>query len=176
MADRETRIDIGTVGRPHGIRGEVRLWLHNRKSDLLDRKVELLGVAPDGREETWHVTMLLTGNEKSGRVVRLAEVKTREDAEARVGWRVFVSLSSLPALPEDEFYYHELPGFEVVTPLGRRVGVVRYVAETSVDVLAIETSDGGELLVPVVGDFVVSIEKPRRRVVVAEDIEARYED
>lgn len=169
-------LEIGAVGRPHGVHGEVRLWLHNPRSDLLDRRVELIVQSPDGREARWHVTSAHVGKEKGARTVRVAEVRTREEAEAHVGWRLLVSPDVLPALADDEFYYHELPGFVAVTPSGRHVGVVRYVAETSVDVLAIETPGGGELLVPVVGDFVVTIDKPGRRVVVAEDIEARFQD
>lgn len=164
-------IEIGVVGKPHGLRGEMRVFFHNPTSELLGTLTEVSVVSPQGGErETWSVRRL--GPAKKGvRILSAPEVADRDAASARRGWKLVVPRSALPALEEGEFYYHEVPGYRVETESGRQVGTVRRVVNTTIDVLEVERLDGGEWLVPVVGHYVLAIDRTGRRVVVAEEIE-----
>jgi ribosomal 30S subunit maturation factor RimM len=65
-------------------------------------------------------------------------------------------------LPAGEYWPEDLEGCTVLTPAGRELGVVATMrALPSCEVLEV-----GDLLVPMVGDAVVSIDVDERRIVV----------
>jgi 16S rRNA processing protein RimM len=75
-----------------------------------------------------------------------------------------VALADAPALDEGEYWAHELEGLDV-TDGERSVGSVRAMRELpSVEVLEVVREDGEELLVPMVGDAIRSIDVPARRI------------
>jgi 16S rRNA processing protein RimM len=97
-------------------------------------------------------------------VVRLRGCDTREAAERLHGRALRVALADAPALAPGEYWAHELEGC-AVTDGERAVGTVRQMRELpSVEVLDVLREDGEELLVPMVGDAVRSIDIAARRI------------
>ena len=97
-------------------------------------------------------------------VVRLAGCDTREAAEALHAQPLRVALADAPALDDGEWWAHELEGL-AVTDGDRAVGTVRRMLELpSVEVLEVERADGSELLVPMVGDAIRTLDVAGRRV------------
>jgi 16S rRNA processing protein RimM len=105
-----------------------------------------------------------------GRVlVSFEGVADRDAAEALRGTYLFVPASEAPALPEDEFWPHELIGCEVVTQAGRPLGHVREVIRTPAnDVWSVRARDGRDLLVPALKDVVVEVDVEAGRIEVRE--------
>ena len=167
-------IEIGRIGRSHGIHGGFRVWLHNAASDLLDRSTTLWVQGPDEVPVVWAVRSVRAGP-RGSRVVSVAEITSRDAAEAHTGWTVLVPKAALPEPGPTEFYYHEVPGFDVVTASGQPIGRVAYALETGVDNLIVIRPSGEELMVPVAGDMVLEIDRAGRRIVVPDDIEQRFE-
>ncbi len=100
-------------------------------------------------------------------------VDDRNAAEALKGARVFVSRSAFPTPDENEFYWIDLIGLNVVTPEGVSLGRVVDLMETGPNcVLRCESppeegSDGKpvERLIPFVDAFIVSVSLPEQRIV-----------
>ena len=97
------------------------------------------------------------------------------------GWRVHVRRSDFPALGDDEFYWVDLIGLEVVSETGVVLGkVVDLIDNGAHAVLRIEFpsqgKDGrpatGERLIPFVGVYVKTVDQAAKRIVV--DWEADY--
>ncbi len=169
-------VELGVIGKPHGVRGAMRLHLHNSDSDLVHALDELLVHSPGGDTEAWWQVKRLGTAGKGSLALTVAEVTDRNAAAAHRGWRIMFPKAALPPLEADEFYYHELPGFAVETPSGRRIGRVQQVTDTQLDVLEVAGDDGREWLIPVVSDFVVRIDRDARCVVVVENLEELFED
>ena len=75
-----------------------------------------------------------------------------------------VALADAPALEDGEYWAHQLEGC-AVTDGERAVGTVRAMRELpSVEVLEVVREGGAELLVPMVGDAVRSIDVAARRI------------
>ena len=90
--------------------------------------------------------------------MRLRGCDSREAVERLHGTVLRVALADAPALDEGEYWAHELEGC-AVTDGERAVGTVSEMRELpSVEVLAVAREDGEELLVPMVGDAVRSID------------------
>jgi 16S rRNA processing protein RimM len=144
-------LEAGRVGRAHGLDGSFHVT--GPRPRLLT-----VGTPTDLGE----IVRRAGTDEKP--VVRLAGCDTREAAEALHGRPLQVALEHAPALEPGEWWAHELEGL-AVTDGSRAVGTVRRMVELpSVEVLEVERTDGSELLVPMVGDAIRSLDVAERRV------------
>jgi len=97
-------------------------------------------------------------------IIRVEGCSTRAAAEALNGTVLLVPAAGAPALDEREYWAHELEGC-AVTDGARVVGIVRRLVELpSVEALEVALPEGGEVLVPMVGDAIRAIDIASRRV------------
>jgi 16S rRNA processing protein RimM len=64
---------------------------------------------------------------KNGFAARIAEVATKEDADALRGLSLWAERDQLPSLPDDEFYHADLIGIDVYDTGGVLLGRVKTV-------------------------------------------------
>lgn len=157
-------VELGTVTGIFGVRGEVRLHLHNRESHLLDGEREVLLSGLDGR---WYAGRLQARDGAGKRILgRFRGLTDREVAGSLQGWRIFVTVDSLPDLDEGEFYVRDLEGMEVVAD-GVVIGRVTMVhAAGDTDVLEVQPSVGEAIFLPCVREVILDVDLIQRRVVV----------
>jgi 16S rRNA processing protein RimM len=76
------------------------------------------------------------------------------------GFFVGAPREALPETEEDEYYWADLIGLEVVNAAGEQLGKVAGLIETGAsDVLRVVADDGSERLLPFVAAVVVVVEK-----------------
>jgi 16S rRNA processing protein RimM len=156
---RDAWIPLAEIARPHGVRGEVRLRLFNRDSDLLLTLDEVLLRLPDGHEHEVRVEAARRANDAI--LMKLHSVDDRNRAGELRGASVSARRSDFPPLEPAEFYLCDVEGAHVVVAkdggeprtLGRVREVRTYPTTTSLVVEAAEGTDCWE--VPLV-DAVVS--------------------
>ncbi|MBI5831114.1 MAG: 16S rRNA processing protein RimM [Armatimonadetes bacterium] len=118
----------GKVSTAHGIQGQVRLALSTDFPErVLDAK-ELTLRLPDGSIEVRRLEKASVY--KTGLMLKLAGIDDRNAAEALRGAEVVADKSELPALPDDEIYWHQLMGLRVVTVDGQEVGEITDILRT----------------------------------------------
>jgi len=102
--------------------------------------------------------------------VRAPEIKTREDAEALKGQRLYVARAALPEPDEDEFYLDDLVGLNAFDETGASLGTVKAVFNFGADDL-LELGDipgvKGVRLVPFTKAAVPEIRMTEGRISVA---------
>jgi 16S rRNA processing protein RimM len=170
LASDERWIALGLVMGTHGVRGELRVKMHNPSSELL---FELDAVHVRTPQELRRYPIAHARPGGKGLLVQLSGVDTVERAQALRGAELCVARSELPALPEGEFYHCDLEGLALVDLEGRPFGTVERVHEyPAADVLRVRT-DRGVLEVPMREPYLVEIDLPGKRVVVdqLDDIE-----
>jgi len=146
-------LNAGRVGRPHGLDGSFHV---TRPRGVLLR----LGGAVRVGEAVFDVVRRAGTEDRP--ILRLGGVDDRAGIEALRGEELLVERGAAPPLPEGEYWSEDLEGCAVLTPDGRELGVVAAMrALPSCEVLEV-----GDLLVPMVGDAVVSIDVAERRIVV----------
>jgi 16S rRNA processing protein RimM len=138
-------VPLAEVARPHGVRGELRLRLFNRDSDLLLGLEEVLVRFPDGQEAEVSVDAARRANDAI--LMKLFSVDDRSGADDLRGAIVCARRDQFPPLEAGEFYACDLEGARVVfedadtsTELGRVRAVVTY---PTADVLVVESLTGG---------------------------------
>jgi 16S rRNA processing protein RimM len=151
---------LGYVDAPVGIRGELAL---NCDADDLGRYKDLPQVffEQDGVLIPFAVSSARPKGSKQ-LIVALEGIDAPTDAQAFSGCQVYVPLSFLPPLSGNKFYYHEVIGFDVIDvhfgPVGK---ILRFIEGSMQTVMAVQHPNA-EVLIPLVDDFVVSVDRIRK--------------
>ena len=144
------RVQIGRVGRPHGIDGSFFI-----EQPSADERWWMPGAQffAGGREAE-----VVAARRSSGRpVVKL-------DREVERGALIEVELDALPLTEEDEYYAFQLVGLPVVEETGRELGTVQAVTPgVANDVLELDTG----VLLPMIEDCVRAVDLGAGRITVA---------
>lgn len=153
---------VGAVAGAYGVRGEVRLKSFCADPEAIGSYGPLW--SEDGARS---FTVTLGGAVAQGFAARLSGVKSREQAEALRGMRLFVARDALPGLPDDEFYHADLIGLQVFdtggAPMGRVKAVLNHGAS---DLLELVTpGQKGAVLLPFTQAIVPTVDLAAGRIV-----------
>lgn len=158
-------LDIGKIGRPHGVRGALHVQPYHPQSELWQAGGWLRAHKPGAPAR-----MVQIGEARpvqGGLVIAFAGVGDREAATLLTHAILQTDARDLPPADDDEVYLHELAGAEVIdADSGACVGTVAGFVETAQVLLQIRLADGKEALVPINCDAVVELGRQKGRVVV----------
>ena len=164
---------LGAVTRAHGLRGEIEVvafhpssprwsagsdvWLvlghdpatRDREADTIESD----DVEPDG-------IVAVRPGAKGRFIVRLARCNDRNTAEALRGSVLGVPPEALGELQEDEFWFHEVSGWSVVTVGGEPVGTVVRAVDLTTQLFEVRPTSGGETFyIPIIEDVIERIDR-----------------
>jgi len=175
----QKQVALGRFTGVFGIRGWLKVWSWtDPPENFLNHKEFLYR----GRDDRWRSLRIDQGNRRGrGLVVHVAGCDDRDEARQYLGTEVAVPAGQLPALPEGEFYWHQLIGLEVWSTVGEKsllLGRVDHMVETGAnDVLAVLPTAGScderRRLIPwVLGDTVRKVEQAQGRIQVDWDLQS----
>jgi 16S rRNA processing protein RimM len=161
-------IEVGVIGRPHGVRGALHVFMHNPDSALLKPGATLWTVAeiedvasPDGEsprsqgsDEAGQARRQSYGVEWAKQtpadwLVKFIGIDERDVAAALTNHRLLVSRDQLPALDEDDLYEVDLVGLIAIDQTNRRLGtIVGFFDNGAHEVCVIQTGQGNEVYLP----------------------------
>lgn len=160
MSQASDKVVIGKIGAPHGVKGWVKINTYTDTPEgIFDYQPWLLGDGKEYQIDQWrpHGKVL---------VAKIVGIETRDDAERIKNLDISISADQLPELDENEFYWRELTGMQVVTTQGYDLGVVKDVFNTGAnDIIQVRANAKDafglkERLLPFVMDEVIqSVDK-----------------
>lgn len=123
----EEMVVMGRIGAPFGVRGWIKVQPFTEELDgLLNFPIWRLG--QNGR---WGKRKLLEGAvHGKGLIARIAGCEDRTAAEQLCGLEVAIPREALPATKENEYYWSDLTGLDVVNLQHEMLGTVDEVLET----------------------------------------------
>jgi 16S rRNA processing protein RimM len=142
-----SRIQIGVIGRAHGVRGLVKVTSHT--ADPFD--LTAYGPLSDAEGRLYAVRWKGDGIAEVARLIdgKETRVADRTAAEKLTNTRLFIDRSVLPPAEDDEFYVTDLMGLRAVGVDGRDLGVVEIVHDYGAGAsLEIPQAAGAPLIVP----------------------------
>jgi 16S rRNA processing protein RimM len=145
MTKLQNPILMATVGAAQGLRGEVRVRSYTSDPTALGDYGKL------HTEDGQAFEILELREAKNVVVVRFRGINDRNAAEALAGLELFVERDNLPdeELDDDEFYYADLEGLEVVDREGKSYGTVSAVHDFGAgDLLEIKGPGRRPALIP----------------------------
>ncbi len=153
---------LGKITKPHGLKGEVTVWLDVDNPDdyegldavFLEIKNELV---------PFIISDIQIRGKKS--IAKFEDINKIEQTESIVGAELYLPLTSLPKLSGKKFYYHEVIGFEIYdNNLQKSIGLLKAIYESSGQDLFGIDANGVEILVPIVDEFIVSVDRTIKRI------------
>jgi 16S rRNA processing protein RimM len=153
----EDLLEVGVVIGIHGLRGDVKI-----------RPLPTGGLALPGAREVYlkdsndllvAYKAVRSSQHKQNILLRLAGMENLAAAESLVGASIWMAKAELPELDDEQYYWSDLEGLEVVDQqrgvLGRVAGMFATAAH---DILEVD-SPTGEILIPAIEPFLVRVDR-----------------
>lgn len=156
MKETNQLIEIGKIVGLYGVKGWVKIFSHSRPRETIF-KYKYFYTSPDST----NILNLSQGKTQGkGLVACFKEINSRDQAVALLNTPLYINKSQLPPLPNNQFYWHDLLGLQVINRNQLILGKVIDIFETgSNDVLVIQTDQKKELLIPyVIGQYIDKID------------------
>lgn len=171
-SEQETWVCVATVATAHGVRGALKLRCFTERPE----DVAVYGPLFDSQGRRLF-DLSIIGPAKGGVIAKAEGIDSREAAEALRGAELFVPRSALPETDDDEFYYSDLEGLDVVDSDGVRLGVVKQVVNHGAgDLIEVADDRGWLQILPFDKTTVPFIDLDNRRLQVAPRPEVVVED
>jgi 16S rRNA processing protein RimM len=154
---------VGRFGAPYGVKG----WLN--VISYTDPLENLVGYRPwfvDRRGNWTELAIAQTRPHRNGFVVQIVGVEERNAAQAFTGQAIGVPDGALPEVGEDEFYWKDLIGLDVVDQSGAVLGQVSDLMATGANDVIVVRTGAGEILIPFVRQVVTDVDLQAKRILV----------
>jgi len=174
MPEKRGLLLVAQIGRPHGVKGEVRVKCFTADPLALADYSPLTG--EDGRRFD---VVSLRPDKGDMVVARFKGVGDRNAAEALGGLGLYVAREALPEAEEDEFYHADLIGLEARAPDGARLGRVQAVHDFGAgDVLDVKPEKGASFLLAFTRENVPEVDLSSGFLILdlPEEVEVREEE
>ncbi len=151
---------LGKITKPFGIKGQVIFFLDVDEpedySDMDSAFVEVKGsLIP-----YFFKIQSISGN----KAVVLFDDLSVDEAHALVGSDLYLPLSLLPKLSGNQFYFHEVRGFNVVDSQYGPIGVIQSIIEYPAQPLFQIMKDEVEILVPVIDSVIDKVSREEKTI------------
>lgn len=164
----ESALLVATVGRPHGVKGELRLFPAAHRPERLEDLTEfwLLPPAAEGGGEARHFEVESLRLHGRAALVTARGLVDREEAAGFTGWEVHARREELPPWGPDEFAVVDALGatlFDGERRLGEVVSLLEISGRDYFEIL----HEGRRVLVPAVKDWLVELDLAGGRIVLS---------
>jgi len=143
----EKKITVGVVLKPVGLHGELKVKPLTDNPERYAPGGRLWFSSPAG--EAGPFVIEDSYPHKGDLKVTLDGISSVEEAGKYSGWEIFVPESSVPPLPEGEYYHFQILGLSVYTHGGRLLGKVEDIFAAGEKDVYVVRGGSKEYLVPV---------------------------
>jgi 16S rRNA processing protein RimM len=168
-------VEVARILDAWGVKGWFKVLPHSASPEaLFSSKRWFLQPSERAAKPSFSGTVLLRireAKEHSDSIVATAhDIEGRDAAEALKGARVFVARSSFPTAGDDEYYWVDLIGLQVVNREGVVLGEVKDLMATGPQTVLVigyeEAGKSAERMIPFVAAFVDAVDVAGKRITV----------
>lgn len=148
--------ELGTLSKPHGIKGAFHVYLDvddPEEYEDLDAVFLQLG----NEMVPYFITDLQIRSNLN--LMSLEGIDTVDAAKELVGIKLFLPVSMLPKLKDNQFYYHEIVGYQVIDKKHGVLGFVKEVYSTGAQDVLVMTYQTKEVLIPLMDEIIPKVDK-----------------
>jgi len=149
-------ITIGKIIKPSGLKGRVKVLSYLTSPRILEEQSRVL----IGTDENDPVAYVIKEVSIKGKfcLLSLRGIDGVEESERLKGKFMYLPREVFDAPGEDEYFWDDIIGLEVVTEEGEKLGVVTSIIPTGSNDVYVCEGPGGEVLLPAVEDFIKKID------------------
>ncbi|MHA8049987.1 ribosome maturation factor RimM [Aquirufa sp. ROCK-SH2] len=151
--------ELGTLSKPHGIKGTLHVYLdvddpfeyEGLKSVFVQIGNELVPYFVDDLQVKTNLNL-----------ISLEGIDSIDAAKELVGHKLFLPLSFLPKLKDDQFYYHEVVGYQVKDEKYGDLGEVKEIYSTGAQDVIVMNYKFKEVLIPLTDEIIPKVDKKNK--------------
>ena len=144
---------LGYIVKTHGTKGQVVAFFDvDYPEDYED--LESVFLEQKGRLIPFFIA-LMEPVQKGRFIIKFEDINTIEQAETLRNTAIYLPLDELPELEEDQFYFHEVIGYQVIDQNHGPLGTVKDFYDMPQQQLMAMDYMGQEMLVPVMDEIVL---------------------
>lgn len=147
---------VGAVIKPHGIRGEIKVWPTTDDPYRFDELSEIILVKGSSEKR---IGISSVKHFKNIVILGLSGIDTVESAEALRGADLYVDREHAAPLSEGEYYIGDIIGMEVQDEVAHHLGTISDVIDTAAnDVYVVKLAGRRDLLIPAIKQCIVNVD------------------
>ncbi|WP_419873079.1 ribosome maturation factor RimM [Candidatus Pristimantibacillus sp. PTI5] len=160
---------VGKVVNTHGIRGELKILSQTDFAEVRFAAGSKLLMLNEESGASMEVKVISSRANKNVYILKLEGFTDINQVEKYKGWVLKVSEDKQLELDEGEYYYHEIIGCRVISEEGEELGVISEILSPGAnDVWVVDRPKGSgkQLLLPVIDDVLINVDKKEKIVTV----------
>ena len=147
---------VGAVIKPHGIRGEIKVWPTTDDPYRFDELSEIILVKGSSEKR---IGISSVKHFKNIVILGLSGIDTVESAEALRGADLYVDREHAAPLSEGEYYIGDIIGMEVQDEEAHHLGTISDVIDTAAnDVYVVKLAGRRDLLIPAIKQCIANVD------------------
>ena len=161
----EPLVTVAHAVKTRGLRGEIVAELLTDFPERFENLEKLVAVSPAGKRQ--QVGLESFWFQKDRVVLKLSEFDDIDAASSLIGYDFAVPEAESVSLPENHYYDWQLEGCAVYSVEGNEIGIASRIVRTgAVEILAVTTRAGHEVLIPLAEPIVVRVDTANKLIVV----------
>ena len=161
--DIDSCYQLGYVIKPHGLKGDISIFI-DADDPQAYRTLESVFIQQDKQLVPFFITQIKISGQKA--ILSLEESNNIDYAKNLKGGAIYLPLSFLPELTDNQFYFHEIVGYLVKDGTLGEIGKVTAVYDIGPqDLIAIDYQ-GKEVLLPINDETIIKVDKPKETIIV----------
>ena len=154
---------LGKIAKKFSFKGEVLIYLDTDEPELYENMESVFVEFNKNLVPFFIENSSLHKNDFLR--VHFEDVDTEEEADSILNCAVYLPLSMLPKLEGNQFYFHEVIGFEIEDKRLGVFGKIVSINDSSAQPLFEVVKGTVEILVPMIDQFLLKIDRKNKKVV-----------
>jgi 16S rRNA processing protein RimM len=153
---------LGKISKKFSFKGEVLIFLDTDEPEIY-QNLESVFVEFGKNLVPFFIVSSSIHREKFLRV-KFEDVNSEVEADNLINQAVYLPLTMLPKLSGNQFYFHEIIGYEVIDTRLGNIGTIHSIIENTAQPLFEIYLGTKQILVPLIDDFVVKLDRDKKQI------------
>lgn len=154
MSKDEDFVVVGRLGKPHGLKGEIELYVLTDFPDRFQPGANFFIRPP--LPENNEIKIDAVRKKQPKLIIKINGIDDRLRAESLKGRELVIPQSETVLLPEDAYWHYQLIGLKVITVDGRELGIINEIISSVANDIYV-VGNGTEYLIPATGEVIKEI-------------------
>lgn len=156
-------LEAGRIIKPYGFKGCMKVFSYLESIDVLQSLDEVF-IGKGAQVESYRLKDIRIRGKFF--FLEIEGVKDLEGVKSLVGCDVMIPADKLKDLAENEYYWRDIIGLDVMTEDGHFLGKIETIFPTGGNDVYVCTGGEREILLPAIADVIQNVDLEQRRVVV----------
>ena len=157
---KEDTFNLGYISKTRGLDGEVVAFLDVDYPEEYS-ELELMFIEIDNTLVPFFIEDVKITNSGFANF-KLEDIDNSEQAKELIKCGIYLPNEFLAKLEDDQFYYHEIVGYQLIDNTSKQTATIKQVVEYPNNKLLEVSFQNNEILIPFNDDFIVAIDKENK--------------